>query len=331
MSDQHSGRFSIIPARACDDKRLTHRLLHLLVVMGTYSNPKGYCWPKQETLAKRSGVSRPAINIALRKLEEYGYITSKQEYNRNGSYAVKVYKILMDGDIERENYRSPDELSMDEAAVSPTLTPAVSVGLTPAVSPTLTHNVPSENVPFLTTHSERSLLRVAPATAVVASQPARSRTPDGGAIAQESKSEKQKQRAEREQSRATIWRALADAGLPEPHSRREIAGQNAAIYSLMTAGATHDRIAPAVAAFHALWPKAVCTVNALDKHWSLLMEGPKNETQRQVEEARRRDEAVRQRQRDHEARADAEHNSEEVQRLIRECLELPGPAHAAAG
>lgn len=96
-----SGRFSIIPARAFDDTRLGAAPLRLLGLLGTYQNKKtGWCWPRQELLARRSGQTTRAIRKSLSTLKELGYIeirpigTNRVSGNR--------YKILHDADLPEQ-------------------------------------------------------------------------------------------------------------------------------------------------------------------------------------------------------------------------------------
>ena len=54
---QHSGRFSIIPARAIDDPRLGKAALLVLCALGTYSDRDGWSFPTVATLCKRPNCS----------------------------------------------------------------------------------------------------------------------------------------------------------------------------------------------------------------------------------------------------------------------------------
>lgn len=108
-----SGRFSIIPARAFDDTRLSSAPLKLLGLLGTYQNKRsGWCWPSQETLAKRSGQTTRAIRKSLSTLREHGYIEIQSiGTNRNSG---NRYKILHDIDLpeqfDRMAEKSPEQV-----------------------------------------------------------------------------------------------------------------------------------------------------------------------------------------------------------------------------
>jgi len=318
----------ILMGRVVQSRRYhgTTRMILLLLAMRA-DDETGECWPRIATIAHEANISERAVQKAVRQLVTDGAVNREARYSKTGGNISNIWRLCA---VNFDGVITPRIPESSPGGGEPVFTGGVNQCspqgepvFTPQGEPVFTPKKTSiEN--HVENNVKNTLLREAPAPAVVAPQPAQGRTPDGGAVAQESKSEKQKQKAEREQSRAAIWRALADAGLPEPHSRREISGQNAAIYSLMAAGATPGQIAPAVAAFHALWPKAVCTVNALDKHWSLLQEGPKNETQRQLENAARGAEERRLRERADQDRRAAELASDEVQRILNEILDPTG-------
>ena len=78
------------------------------------------CFLSQGTIAERSGVSRMSVNVALKKLEEFGVIHSVPHKLPNGKYTkeyvwkhdLKVYgKVVVK---ERIREYDLDELSLDE-------------------------------------------------------------------------------------------------------------------------------------------------------------------------------------------------------------------------
>lgn len=139
----HSGRFSIIPAVALEDPRMTPALLKLLGVLGTYGNKYGYCWPKRETLARRlGGISKPAVSQGIRKLKELGYIEVTSRYRSDGAQKENCYRILFDVTPEM-----PSEL-----------TPGLALEVTPRKALEVTPlNVPSERPTFFNTSAAASL------------------------------------------------------------------------------------------------------------------------------------------------------------------------------
>lgn len=115
MSEQQSFRFSVIPARAVDDKRLGSAAIRVLLVLGTYANRDGWCYPSMATIAKRLGISEAAIRKQIRLLERYGYLRVEHRQRENGSTTTNLYRILHDVDIPPEH----DRLQEGEPEVPP--------------------------------------------------------------------------------------------------------------------------------------------------------------------------------------------------------------------
>lgn len=122
VNDQRSGRFSIIPARAIDDRRLQRNHLHVLNALGTYSDRDGWSYPLQETLAQRLGVTRQYISQAVADLVRFGYLQTSQRGGRG-----LRYRVLMDPALQKEHMRC-----------QPTLTPGETPGVASGVRYVLT-------------------------------------------------------------------------------------------------------------------------------------------------------------------------------------------------
>ncbi len=88
-----SGRFSVVPSRAIDDQSLSRAAKLVLMTLGTYSDGEGWCWPKQETVAKRLATTRTKVNKYIAELAEHGYIEIKR-----GRY-TNMYRIIYDSDV----------------------------------------------------------------------------------------------------------------------------------------------------------------------------------------------------------------------------------------
>lgn len=99
MSATNSGRMSIIPARAVDDNRLEPAALLVLVALGTYGDRDGYCWPSQQVIADRIGVSRQAVGRQITILHNLGYIEIKRLWNKETQKTHNAYKILFDNEL----------------------------------------------------------------------------------------------------------------------------------------------------------------------------------------------------------------------------------------
>jgi DNA-binding MarR family transcriptional regulator len=79
-----SGRYSMIPVRAVDDRGLGHAAFRLLAILGTYSDKSGWCWPSKPTLANRLGVTRQAVGQQLKKLVQRDHVEVHPHRDRMG-------------------------------------------------------------------------------------------------------------------------------------------------------------------------------------------------------------------------------------------------------
>ncbi len=94
-----SARFSIIPARAIDDRQLKRAALHVLTALGIYADKNGCCYPSLQTIGKRLGVSHQAVIKQIKELERLCYIKVTREKRSDGGNAVNKYKILHDARV----------------------------------------------------------------------------------------------------------------------------------------------------------------------------------------------------------------------------------------
>lgn len=119
--EAQSGRFSIIPARAFDDNRITHAARTVLGLLGTYGDRDGWCWPSQTTLAKRLGVSRQSIQDRIDELVKLGYLLKRPRQRSNGSNTSCMYRILFDQDLETPDDKLQEEKPKEKPAPEPKL------------------------------------------------------------------------------------------------------------------------------------------------------------------------------------------------------------------
>ncbi len=106
MTKQHSGRFSIVPARAVEDRRLGPAAFRALAALGTYSDRDGWCWPRMTTLAKMLGYTRQAAQQHIQELTKLGYIEVQRQRRPDKGYAANRFRLLFD----RALFQVGDEL-----------------------------------------------------------------------------------------------------------------------------------------------------------------------------------------------------------------------------
>lgn len=91
-----SPRYSIAPAAAYRDKRLTPVAKTLLGTLGTFTERNGWSHPKQSELADSLGVSREYVSRTLRTLVQLGYVETRSfTESRRGRVALE-YRVRTD-------------------------------------------------------------------------------------------------------------------------------------------------------------------------------------------------------------------------------------------
>ncbi|USE36354.1 helix-turn-helix domain-containing protein [Endozoicomonas sp. SCSIO W0465] len=76
-----------------DNLTPTQRLL--LIVLASFANSEGECWPSQKKLGKLVGVSRPRVSGCLKILEQEKLIESAFRQSDNGTQ-TKIYRMLFE-------------------------------------------------------------------------------------------------------------------------------------------------------------------------------------------------------------------------------------------
>jgi hypothetical protein len=91
-----SSRYSIAPAAAMRDARVTLVGKAILSLLGTYTDAQGWCHPTQATLAEHLGVSREYVQRTIRTLVQIGYIETRSfSASRRGRVALE-YRVKTD-------------------------------------------------------------------------------------------------------------------------------------------------------------------------------------------------------------------------------------------
>ena len=105
-------RYSIIPARAVFDDRLSAHEKIILAALGTYTDRDGWCYPSQKLLCDRLGIARSTLCAGLKRLasKEIGYIevqprTAKGRGKIGNEYRVKTdlppLSVVVDNGLEK--------------------------------------------------------------------------------------------------------------------------------------------------------------------------------------------------------------------------------------
>jgi DNA-binding transcriptional ArsR family regulator len=124
VSDPKSGRLSIITGAVFNDTRLGAAHREMLGVLGTHADSRtGWCHPKQSTLAKRLGISQPAVSQRITKLAECGYLEIRDRFKPDtGARTWSEYRLIQDYELPPEFDRMagvPDDDQDDTPISSP--------------------------------------------------------------------------------------------------------------------------------------------------------------------------------------------------------------------
>ena len=97
MSATSSGRFSIIPTAAVEDRRISAPALRTLALLGTYANRQGWCWPSHSVLAKRLQIGRTTVLGHIQELSACGYLQVEHRRREGDRGATSnKYRLLFD-------------------------------------------------------------------------------------------------------------------------------------------------------------------------------------------------------------------------------------------
>jgi hypothetical protein len=104
VGDPKSGRLSIVTGYVFNDTRLGSAHREMLGVLGTHADVKtGWCHPKQSTLARRLGISQPAVSQRIAKLAQCGYLEIHDRFNpATGARKPSEYRLVMDYQLPAE-------------------------------------------------------------------------------------------------------------------------------------------------------------------------------------------------------------------------------------
>lgn len=133
-----SGRFSIVPAHAIDDTRLSASALRVLCALGTYGDKEGWCFPSMATISKRLDISRSAVQKQVRALQALGYLEVRTRMRSDGGQSSNEYRLVYDrqlpGLFDRDPLQ-PGEAGGQPNTVAPPATSRVAPPATSEVAP----------------------------------------------------------------------------------------------------------------------------------------------------------------------------------------------------
>jgi hypothetical protein len=91
-------RYSILPARAVFDKRLTNADKVVLAALGTYTNGEGWCWPSQKELTDKLDIARSTVCAAIKKLSssDIGYLEVAPRTTKGRGKVGNQYRVKLD-------------------------------------------------------------------------------------------------------------------------------------------------------------------------------------------------------------------------------------------
>ena len=88
MTRPRSGRFSIIPAAAVFDHRLSHGAVRVLAALGSHADRQGRCWPSAATLAHEIGMCERHVRRCCQELERLGHLDTEARQGQSSIYRI---------------------------------------------------------------------------------------------------------------------------------------------------------------------------------------------------------------------------------------------------
>ena len=65
----------------------------LLLILSSYADEHGECWPSQSTLADLAGMTRQSVNSNIKILVEKGYLVSNQQARKDSGQTSNLYQV----------------------------------------------------------------------------------------------------------------------------------------------------------------------------------------------------------------------------------------------
>lgn len=100
--------YSVMPMRACGDRKLKEREFRVLGALCAFVNRAGVCWPSLDTLCSVSGYAeRKSILEAMKRLKAGNYVRqlNPKDYQETASgWKTNRYQVLWKGDEPLPTY-----------------------------------------------------------------------------------------------------------------------------------------------------------------------------------------------------------------------------------
>ena len=101
---QDRRRFSIVPIRAANDRRLTAGIWRTLLALCAYSSKGGIVWVSQKRIGQDIGISQPAVHRQIARLKAWGYL-ERISHSKKGVKAETI-RILYAPELQAEDATS---------------------------------------------------------------------------------------------------------------------------------------------------------------------------------------------------------------------------------
>jgi len=133
-------RFSVLPAAAVVDSRLTLRELSVLAAIGIHTDRNGWCYPSSERIGQMLGIQGAMVRKSIARLAEAGYVHLVGRKRDDGGQTSNAIRILMDAVHPAEAMRI--KLDATHPPATSEGTPPVPPEGTPPVPPGGTRKIP---------------------------------------------------------------------------------------------------------------------------------------------------------------------------------------------
>lgn len=128
-------RYSIIPADAVVDERVSDLHLRILAIFGKASDSNGWLRANQSALARQMNRARETINRAIADLVEWGYLRKQARYSGNdGRQLINDYQVVMDRERPKFARSAQPEVVETVAPCDVEITPPCDVQITGGVT-----------------------------------------------------------------------------------------------------------------------------------------------------------------------------------------------------